>query len=145
LEEYHNLNSERIFHLADGYVGLGDNRAADRYIDMGERLIGGVDARVTNLRCKSLVIQGRIPEALNKLDHTCISKEMSSFLNQHAVRHVKSRAFNNAVMLYKSAIQIAPKQKLLHAKLYYNLGLAELGLGNKLAAIDMLCRAETLG
>lgn len=145
LEEIHNINSERILDIADGFVGLDDVPAANQYIDLGESLVGTTHDRVSNLRCKALVMKGHLAEGLDRLNRDQTSKDMTSFLNSRAVRLVKERNFQDAMRLYRCAIEIAPNEDLLHAKIYYNMALAELGMGQKLAAIDLLCRAESLG
>ncbi|MCX6127008.1 MAG: hypothetical protein NTV34_19965 [Proteobacteria bacterium] len=125
MSRFHELNAERMLVLGDALLNVGLPGEAERPLQRGDQLTGGVDERFAEGLAKIDVMKGNPSQALERLGRKHLSNAVISFLNTRAVLSIRSKSFEEGGKLYKQALAgCDPRNGLVLAKVYFNQGLA---------------------
>ena len=146
LSRFHELNSERMLALGDAYLNVGRaNEAADA-LSKGEKLTGGQDERFKDGLVKVDLLKGDMQAALAKIGKKYLSAPVLAFLNTRAVMAARAGMMDEGVKLYNEALAgCDPVDKVIVAKLWFNMGIAFVRARQLEKATDSLAKSVEIG
>ncbi len=125
LSRFHELNSERMLTLGEAYLNVGRGKEAGDVLEKGQQLIGAADDRFSEGLAKVQILKGDMQSALLKLGKKHLSAPVLAFLNTRAVMASRGEMIDEGVRLYREAVAgCDPSDKVVLAKLWFNMGLA---------------------
>jgi tetratricopeptide (TPR) repeat protein len=146
LSRFHELNSERMLTLGEAYLNAGRGAEAGAILEKGQQLIGEPDSRFSEGLAKVEVLKGDMQSALKKLGKLHLSAPVLAFLNTRAVMASRGNMIQEGIMLYNEAVAgCDPADKVIMAKLYFNLGLAFVRIEKFNEAISALENSVRIG
>lgn len=146
LSRFHELNAERLLVLGDAFLNAGRPVEAGDALSKGQHLTGGRDARFAEALAKVDLLCGDVPSALSKVGKKYLSPPVVAFLNTRAVMATRSGKHDQGIKLYHDAVAGAdPDDRLVLAKLYFNMGLAYVRSRRIEHGIDAFAKSITVG
>ena len=146
LSRFHELNSERMLTLGEAYLNAGRGAEAGEILEKGQQLIGEPDDRFSESLAKVQVLKGDMQSALKKLGKLHLSAPVLVFLNTRAVMASRGNMIDEGIRLYNEAVAgCNPADKVIMAKLYFNLGLAFVRIEKYDEAIGALDNSVRIG
>jgi tetratricopeptide (TPR) repeat protein len=146
LSRFHELNSERMLILGDAYLNVGRGLEAGEVLEKGRQMTGGEDERFMDGLAKVDLLNGDMQSALLKLGKKHLSAPVLAFLNTRAVMASRANMLEEGIKLYKEAVAgCNPDDKVILAKLWFNLGLAFVRSDLIDEAIDALSQSVRIG
>ncbi len=125
LSRFHELNSERLLVLGDAYLNCGKSSEASQALSRGDQLTGGKDERFKEGLAKVDLLHGDMASALKKVGKKHLSAPVLAFLNTRAVMAARAGMQDAGIKLYHEAVAgCDPADRIVMAKLYFNMGLA---------------------
>lgn len=131
-------NIERICHMAQANVMLGDLEEADDNIAQAEKL----DAKNQNVevaKAARMAAKNGLSFAYEVISGLNDGGALIAFLNNHAVAKTRSGSYKQGIELYQSVLSLLPANELKHiARISYNLGLAFVRSNDLKNALNIL-------
>lgn len=124
LSQFHELNSERFLELGNAYINIGDAEHARNALEKGAELIQDPpgDERFKESKAKAEIIDRDAIKALSYLPKP-YSADMVAFLNMRAIIMMREGKKKEAMELYRMAWEGMPSDRIMRAKLRFNMGI----------------------
>jgi tetratricopeptide (TPR) repeat protein len=147
LSQFHDLNSERVLEIGNAYLGTGRFTKAERSYTIGAKMVGAQsnDTRFQEGLAKVKVAEGDVQSALAILGKPSLSEGVLGFINMRAVLSIKNGQVEDGIRFYQMALEGCRDDKIVRAKLYFNMGLAYSKLKNDESAVRSFERSLELG
>lgn len=129
LSHFHDLNAERALDLGDAYLNVGHAPGARVQFEKGKSLSGGQDPRFDIGLTKVDILEGHPLDPGRILQRQDLSFEVLAYLNMRAIMAIKSSSFDRGFAMYEQAIAGAGHDRVVSAKLYFNLALGHARAG----------------
>ncbi len=137
------FNFERLMALGEAYLETGNGKRAVQNFDAALKLDPkNSDAQMG--KGKGMLVAGDINDALKFLKEVSGPAEMASVFNTAAVICMRNGRTGEGFNLYKVAVSAVGSEKLLLAKLSFNLGIGYRRVGNAAKARDCFAMAVAL-
>lgn len=131
-------NIERICHMAQANVMLGDLEEADENIAQAEKL-DSKNQNVEVAKAARMAAKNGLSFAYEVISGLNDGGALIAFLNNHAVAKTRSGSYKQGIELYQSVLSLLPANEAKHiARISYNLGLAFVRSNDLKGALNIL-------
>lgn len=145
LSSFHELNSDRFLTLGNAATLAGQPDIAEDALRKGHALSAGEDPRFQEGLAKLKLSHHDLKGALQILAGRRFSEDVISFLNMRAIMAIRSGQFHEGVRYYDHALAGCGSNKLIQARIKFNLGLAYARADELDKAYAALLESQNLG
>lgn len=115
-------NVKRLLELGSLFLDINQPQSAknsfDEVLSLSPENKGGVLGKGT-----AMLAMGEVNEALALIKESANTKELASIFNTSAIISIKKGSHDDAINLYKTALNAVGKNKKVEARLWYNMGI----------------------
>lgn len=136
-------NVDRLIDLGNVLLNLTRVQEALESFEMALTLDDNrQDAMDGKIQCK--LLSGDVNEALSLMRQITSPRELAALFNNAAILSIRQGHFNNGMKLYVTAIGTIGKKEKAAARLFYNLGIAYVKLGQLMDALPCFEKAAAI-